>query len=126
MTGEAVSSEPREAMEAELVEGGRFARIVTRRRSSGSPRTVTVGFVPEPDGSILVAARSPDAAWAADLVAEARAEVTVGDRVWPVEAEPLDRPEAARTVRELILRYGTPAESLGAGHAFRLRRAGTG
>jgi hypothetical protein len=121
----ATSSEGRDAMEAELVESGRFVRIATRR-SSGTRRTVTVGFVPESDGAILVAAGSPDAAWAADLLAEARAEVTVGDRSWPVEAEPLERVEAGRTVREMILRYGTPAESLGSGRAFRLRPADAG
>jgi deazaflavin-dependent oxidoreductase (nitroreductase family) len=115
------SSGARDEMEAELVEGGRFVRIATRRRSSGKPRTVTLGFVPEVDGSILVAAGSPDAAWAADLDADPRAEATVGHRSWPVEAEPLEPAEAGRTVREMILRYGTPAESLGSGSAFRLR-----
>jgi hypothetical protein len=38
-------------------------------------------------------------------------------------AEELDAPEAARVVIALILRYGTPAEGLGRGPAFRLRPA---
>jgi hypothetical protein len=49
--------------------------------------------------------------------------VTVAERSWPVTAEPLDDREHARAVRELILRYGTPAERLGAGASFRLRPA---
>jgi hypothetical protein len=47
--------------------------------------------------------------------------VTIGERTRAATAEPLDGPERARAVRELILRYGTPAERLGAGPAFRLR-----
>jgi len=39
-------------------------------------------------------------------------------------AEPLDHDEAARVVTALILRYGAPAERLGRGPAFRLRRVG--
>jgi hypothetical protein len=35
-------------------------------------------------------------------------------------ATALDGPEAAAAVRGLILRYGTPAERLGRGPAFRL------
>jgi hypothetical protein len=36
-------------------------------------------------------------------------------------AEPLDAADHARTIRGLILRYGTPAERLGRGPSFRLR-----
>jgi hypothetical protein len=50
--------------------------------------------------------------------------VTLGDAQWPAIAEPLEGPEAHLVVRELILRYGTPAERLGTGPAFRLRREG--
>jgi hypothetical protein len=35
-------------------------------------------------------------------------------------AEPLEAAAAARAVTRLILRYGTPAERLGRGPAFRL------
>jgi hypothetical protein len=38
--------------------------------------------------------------------------------------EELDGADRARAITELILKYGTPAESLGAGPAFRLRPAG--
>jgi hypothetical protein len=36
-------------------------------------------------------------------------------------AEPLGAIDHARVIRELVLRYGTPAESLGTGASFRLR-----
>ncbi|HET9850999.1 MAG TPA: hypothetical protein VFP56_00670 [Candidatus Limnocylindrales bacterium] len=41
-------------------------------------------------------------------------------------AEPLEGPELHRAIRELILRYGTTAERLGRGPAFRLRRQSPG
>ena len=75
----------------------------------------------EPDGSLLVAAGEPDADWARNLLADARCDATIGERSWPAVAELLEGVEAERTVRELILRYGTPAERLGRGPAFRLR-----
>lgn len=90
---------------------------------SGRPIAVAVGYVEEPDGSLLVAAGDPDADWARNLEAEPACRVTVGERTWDAVAEPLDRDEAARTVAGLILRYGTPAERLGRGPAFRLRPA---
>jgi deazaflavin-dependent oxidoreductase (nitroreductase family) len=83
--------------------------------------TVAVGFVDEPDGSLLVSAGSPAAGWARNLEAEPRCRVTLGERTWEADAEPLDEPEHERTIRELILRYGTPAERLGRGPSFRLR-----
>lgn len=85
---------------------------------------VAVGFVEEADGSLLVAAGDPDADWARNLEADPRCTATVGERSWAALAEPLDRPTANAAVRELILRYGTPAEGLGRGPAFRLRPAG--
>jgi len=82
---------------------------------------VAVGFVEEPDGSLLVAAGAPDADWALNLAADRACVVTVGERSRDAIAERLDGADHARAIRELILRYGTPAERLGAGPAFRLR-----
>ena len=73
------------------------------------------------DGSLLVAAGEPDADWALNLLEAPTARVTIGERSWDVTSEPLDDRDHARAVRELILRYGTPAERLGAGASFRLR-----
>ena len=106
----------------QLVGWGRVLRLETRGRTSGGSVEVAVGYVDEPDGSVLVAAGSPDADWARNLEADARCRVTVGDDSWSATAEPLDGPESHRAVRELILRYGTPAERLGRGPVFRIRR----
>jgi hypothetical protein len=46
--------------------------------------------------------------------------VTIERRRFDALAEPLDRTEAAAAVVSLILKYGTPAEGLGRGPAFRL------
>jgi len=81
-----------------------------------------VGFVDDPDGSWRVAAGDPEADWALNLRAAPRCRVTVGESVVDALAEELDGREHAATVRDLILKYGTPAERLGRGPAFRLRR----
>jgi hypothetical protein len=81
-----------------------------------------VGYIDEPDGSILVAA-GDHAQWALNLFADPNAEVEVGERRFLAVAEPLEPADHARTIRGLILRYGTPAERLGRGPTFRLRPA---
>jgi deazaflavin-dependent oxidoreductase (nitroreductase family) len=96
-------------------------RIETRGRVSGGAVAVAVGYVEEPDGSLLVAAGAPGASWARNLEVDPRCRVTFGDRTVEMVAEPLGPSEAARVVTALILRYGTPAEGLGRGPAFRLR-----
>ncbi len=105
----------------QLVRSGRVARLVTRGRRSGREVPAAVGFVATGDGCLLVAAGSPAAAWARNLLADPAATVTVGDRSWAVTAEPLEGAAHAAAVRELILRYGTPSEGLGAGPSFCLR-----
>lgn len=110
---------------AQLVGWGRAALLRTTGRATGGAHEVTVGFVDEPDGSILVAGAA-DAAWAANLLATPGCRVTIGERSFAAVAVPLDGADHARAIRELILRYGTPAERLGAGPSFRLRRATTG
>lgn len=108
----------------QLAGWGKVLRVETRGRATGAAVVVAVGFIDEPDGSVLVAAGSPDADWARNLEADPRCRVSAGDDAWAAMAEPLAGPDAGRAVRLLILRYGTPAERLGAGPVFRLRRAG--
>jgi deazaflavin-dependent oxidoreductase (nitroreductase family) len=108
----------------QLAGWGKVVLLDLRGRISGGALTVAVGFAEEPDGSLLVAAGDPDADWARNLEADPRCHVTVGEHAWDAIAEPLDPADAARTVTELILRYGTPAERLGRGPAFRLRPTG--
>ncbi len=107
-------------MEDELVASGRFVRIETRGARTGRAHPVTVGFV-EDGQSVLVAAGSAATAWARNLLADPACHVRIGDRSFNAVAELLDDRDHARAIRELILRYGTPAESLGHGPSFRLR-----
>ena len=108
-------------MAEQLVDWGKVIRLETRGRTSGEPAHTTVGYVEEPDGSLLVSAGDPEAHWALNLLAEPGAVVRLEDRRWPVSAELLDGPDRHRAIRELILRYGTPSEGLGRGPSFRLR-----
>ena len=110
-------------MERDLVALGRAALLTTRGRVSGQPREVVVGYVDEPDGSVLVAANGPRAAWALNLLADPVLTVEIGERRFSAVADELDRTDHGRAVRDLILRYGTPSEGLGTGPSFRLRPA---
>jgi len=118
-----VTTADRTAMEAELVASGRFARVETIGRRSGEPRAVTVGFVDDPseDGAVLVAAGAPNSAWALNLLENPACRVAVAERTFDAVAEPLEAKDHARAIAGMILRYGTPAEGLGRGPAFRLR-----
>jgi deazaflavin-dependent oxidoreductase (nitroreductase family) len=108
----------------QLAAWGKVVLLETTGRISGLPRRAAVGFVEEPDGSLLVAAGSPTAAWATNLLADPACHGTVRTARRSYRAEEIDGPDRARAIRELILKYGTPAEGLGAGPAFRLRPTG--
>jgi deazaflavin-dependent oxidoreductase (nitroreductase family) len=108
------------SMEDELVAWGRVLRLETRGRVTGRTARATVGFVDGPGGSVLVAAGEHDAHWARNLRAFPLARVTIGERSFDVRARELSAPERVAAVRELILRYGTPAERLGSAPAFEL------
>jgi deazaflavin-dependent oxidoreductase (nitroreductase family) len=104
----------------QLAGWGKAALIETRGRLSGRPARAHVGFVEEPDGSIIIAA-GLGAQWAANLLADPACAVMIAERSFRGIAEPLVDAEFAAAIRELILRYGTPAEGLGSGPAFRIR-----
>ena len=110
-------------MEDDLVDSGRFVRVETRGERSGLARSVTVGFIEDGlvPGAVVVAAGSADAAWARNLIADPHCRVWLGDHSFEALAEPLDAADHAHAIRDLILRYGTPAEGLGHGTSFRLR-----
>ncbi len=105
----------------QLAEWGKVALLETRGRISGRLVTAAVGFVEEPDGTLVVAAGSEQADWALNLRADARCRVTIGERSAAHVAEPVDDAERGRGLTALILKYGTPAERLGRGPVFRLR-----
>ena len=109
-------------MEDDLVAWGRTLRLETRGRVTGRIASAVVGYVDRPDGALVVAAGSPDAGWALNLLNDPACRVTIGDDAWAAIATPLERDAHVAAVRELILRYGTPAENLGAGPSFELRR----
>ena len=110
----------------QLADWGKVVRLETRGRTSGRRVEVAVGFVEDDDGSLLVAAGSDDADWARNLQADPGCVASIGDQRWPAVAVLLEGADANRAVRELILRYGTPAERLGRGPAFRIRRQSPG
>ena len=108
----------------QLAGWGKVLRLETRGRVSGRPVEVALGYVEDPDGSALVAAGSSQADWARNLDADPTCQVSLGDETWPdATAEPVSGADAQRAVRELILKYGTPAERLGLGPVYRLRPA---
>lgn len=84
---------------------------------------MTVGYVEREDGSIVVAAGTPDSAWASNLVADPDVDVVAGGRTFRGTAELVDEgdPRRGTAVRDLILRYGTPSEGLGSGPIFVIR-----
>lgn len=106
---------------AQLAAWGKVAIVETRGRRTGAPARAAVGFVEEPDGSLLVAAGDPEADWALNVELDPACRVTIGAAVTERLAEPLDGADANAAIAALILRYGTPAERLGRGPAFRLR-----
>ena len=105
----------------QLAAWGKAVLLETTGRVSGRTVRGAVGFVVEPDGSLLVAAGSPSAHWAANLLADPACEGTIGAVRRAYRAEEIEGPDRARAIAELILKYGTPAEGLGVGPAFRLR-----
>jgi deazaflavin-dependent oxidoreductase (nitroreductase family) len=111
-------------VEDDLVAWGRVLRIETRGRVSGRTARAVVGFVERPGGTLVVAAGSPDAAWGRNLLADPACRVTIADAAFAAVARELESAEHAAAVRDLILKYGQPAEGLGAGPAFELRRIG--
>jgi deazaflavin-dependent oxidoreductase (nitroreductase family) len=108
-------------MEDDLVAWGRVLRIETRGRLSGRPAHAVVGFVERPDGALVVAAGSADADWGRNLLADPACRVTIADVTTAAVARELEGAAYAAAVRDLILKYGRPAEGLGTGPAFELR-----
>jgi deazaflavin-dependent oxidoreductase (nitroreductase family) len=107
-------------LEDDLVARGWTIRLETRGRRSGRPRRAVIGFVEGADGSLLVAASSEASHWASNLRSDPRCRVEREGRVAPYRACALGTAGQRSAVAALILKYGTPAERLGGGPAFRL------
>ena len=106
----------------ELARWGKVALLETRGRVSGQSALAAVGFVEDSEGSLVVAAGAEDADWALNLRAERRVRVTIGEEVASYHATEIFDAERSAAITALILKYGTPAERLGAGPSFRLVR----
>lgn len=114
-----------ETIGEQLARWGKVALLETRGRRTGRPTRAAVGYVAEAGGALLVAAGSEASDWARNLAAEPACRATVGERMADYVAEPVDEhAERAAALTSLILKYGTPAERLGAGPVFRLRPRG--
>jgi deazaflavin-dependent oxidoreductase (nitroreductase family) len=110
------------SLEADLAAWGRVIILETRGRRSGRPRSVAVGFVETADGSLLVAATDADTHWARNLQSDPRCVIERDGQRSGYRAIRLDETEQHAAAAALILKYGTPAERLGGGPAFRLVR----
>jgi deazaflavin-dependent oxidoreductase (nitroreductase family) len=109
-------------MEHELAAWGKAIVLEARGRRSGLPRRVTIGFAESGD-DLLVAAASEGSHWARNLDAEPRCHVELRGVRRACRAQRLAGAEAEAAVVALILKYGTPAERLSGGPAFRLSPA---
>jgi deazaflavin-dependent oxidoreductase (nitroreductase family) len=105
----------------ELATWGKVALIETRGRISRAPVRTAVGFIAETDGTLLIAAGDEHADWALNLRHDPLCTATIGDHAARYEATELVGSERNSAISALILKYGTPAERLGPGPAFRLR-----
>jgi deazaflavin-dependent oxidoreductase (nitroreductase family) len=114
------SSAADRAIGEELADWGTVLLLETHGRSSGAAVSVAVGYVEEPDGSLLVAANDENSHWARNLLAAPDCRVTREGRAATFRADRLEGDSRNAAIAALILRYGTPAERLGAGPAFRL------
>lgn len=108
------------SLEDDLTTWGRTLALETRGRTSGRVRRVTIGFVEAPDGSLLVAASARDTHWAQNLAMQPRCTVERAGERRECVAMPIAGDVAQDAVRALIIKYGAPAERLGAGPVFRL------
>jgi deazaflavin-dependent oxidoreductase (nitroreductase family) len=112
---------PGDAIGDELALWGKVLLLGTRGRRSGQPAITAVGFVEAADGSYLVSAGEETSDWALNLRRDPRCEVGLEGATRPFRAEELDGDDRSDVIVALILKYGTPAERLGRGPAFRLR-----
>ncbi len=108
------------AIGEELADWGTVLLLETQGRSTGAPLNVAVGYIEEPDGVLLVAANNENSHWARNLLAMPACRATREGRADAYLAERLEGEPRNAAIVALILRYGTPAERLGAGPVFRL------
>ena len=104
----------------ELADWGKVALLETIGRITGTSVRNAVGFIEGDDASLTIAAGNDESDWALNLRAHPTCRATIGEHVRAYEAQEIDGPDRSSALRELILKYGTPAERLGHGPVFRL------
>jgi deazaflavin-dependent oxidoreductase (nitroreductase family) len=107
----------------DLVAWGRIIALETRGRSSSLWRRAAIGFIEEPDGSLLVSASDDTTQWALNLIADPRCRVEREGMTVASSAELLAIDQGNAVSASLILKYGTPAEAQSGGPAFRITPA---
>jgi deazaflavin-dependent oxidoreductase (nitroreductase family) len=115
-----MSSEPLDPVAAAMADAGDVAVIEVPGRRTGRIQRTGVGYIREPDGSLLVAASTDHTDWARNIEAAGTCRVLIGATSGAFDVRRLPDDERGPVVVALILRYGTPAERLGAGPAYRL------
>ncbi|MGH2379831.1 MAG: nitroreductase family deazaflavin-dependent oxidoreductase [Candidatus Limnocylindria bacterium] len=98
---------------------GYVGDLTTRGRRTGRPHSVTVGFVPDRDGTILVAAQRSDGGWARNLGKDPRCEFLVRGNTRHYVARELSGTEREAAIRRIRRRYAGDRR-YGLGPAFRL------
>ncbi len=98
---------------------GYVGDLTTTGIRSGRAHNVTVGFVRDGDGTILVAAQGPKSAWAANLGSHPRCEFAVRGKARRYVARQLSGTEREGAIRRIRKRYVGDAR-YGRGAAFRL------
>ena len=106
----------------ELAAWGKVLRLATYGRFSGDRAWTAIGFVERSDGTLLVAAGTATSDWALNLRADPRCEIQLEESSRRCRAAELADADRNHAIVALILKYGTPAERLGRGPAFRLIR----
>lgn len=115
-----MTSDGLDPVAAAMAQTGDVAVIEVPGRRTGRIHRTGVGYVRERDGSLLVAASADHTDWARNIEAAGRCRVHIGAGSAEYDVRRLPDDERGPVVVALILRYGTPAERLGAGPAFRL------
>jgi len=115
-----MSPETLDPVAAAMADLGDVLVLEVPGRHTGRIHRTPVGYVREPGGSLLVAASDEHTHWARNLEAAGGCQVTLGGHTEAYDALRLPDDARAPAIVALILRYGTPAERLGAGPAFRL------
>ena len=104
----------------QLARSGRMAVIEVRGRTSGRAIRTPVGFVEDPDGTVVVGAGSAAAHWPRNLIADPRCRISLRGTERAYVATEIHDAARAAAVAAIQAKYGAPAARVGTGPVFRL------